>query len=457
MEPPAATAAKQFLREPDDSTGHFAASPGWWGYFEVTGYRSSRSAFVLLAVAALVYLYLPVWIGFQGRHNNDFKHIYFGMELLTQRESPYPGEMLILQARRDGVYTSLNPYVYLPFTGLSLAFLKPFGFRAASAVFFFLNHALLLSGCWLIARELFVRRPIAAFAAMLFVFGLDIPWFRTLTAGQLNAVLFFCYALSFVLLRRSRNTAAGMVMGFAAMFKLAPALFAVVFLLTRNWRALASMLITIAGLLLISIMAVGLDIHLQFLPVLHQMGYGKSTAEQFHSYFWKDPSNQSFNSLFTHLLVAGNGITKPWISATQSAANLITEAVTSALILLFLMTFRRSYKSRIESEACFFSAVGLSLLIPSLMWDHYLTIAVLPAAWLISLQKSAHRAWLTATVAACILLTMLPWDFGSRAFHSGPEVLLMSMKLFPMLALFVLCLTAPLLVKNSDMKDHDAY
>lgn len=398
---------------------------------------------LILGIGAALYIWIQVVFANAHRHDNDFKHIYLGMQALTEREEPYSAASLLLQAGEHGMRNaSLNPYVYLPFTGLSLAFLKPLPFPAAAQVWFVLNHLLAIGALWLIAITLFPTRRILAFGCLIATATLNHPFLRTLTAGQLNMVLLFCYASAFALLARGRDSGAGWVLGFAAMFKIAPALFALYFLLQRRWRALACMVAICAILMGISIAGVGWRIHADFLPMLKQMSYGHSSWEQHNAVFWKDPANQSLNSLATHLLVSHNNITTPWIASTQSAANAATIALTLALALVFLVrSASRNFPNKdfgIQQQALFHATIILSLLVPSLMWDHYLVLLLLSAAWLAKHLFVEKRYGLLGLVVISWALISIPWQYDGESFLHGPGVPLMSMKLFPTIAFFIL-------------------
>ena len=90
-------------------------------------------------------------------------------------------------------------------------------------------------------------------------------------------------------------------------------------------------------------------------------------------------------------------------------------------------------------QAAYHATILIMLLAPSLMWDHYLVMALLPSAWLLgqAIQRQ-HWNW-GILVAALVILISIPWNFDSPAFRSGPGLIMMSMKLFPILVLFVMC------------------
>lgn len=407
--------------------------------------RRALGVFVLILGAA-AYLAFPGIQALRSMHSNDFKHIYLGMQALTDGEDPYRAEPLVLAAIRHGMIKrnsdfSLNPYVYLPFTGLALAFMKPLSFAAAALLWFLLNHVMVLASVSLFLRSARVGSYLWYGAALL-VLAFTHPFLKTLTAGQLNCVLLLCNVAALALVMRGKQVAAGGIMGFAAMFKIAPAIFALYFALTRQWRALGSMLLTCFVLLVVSLAAVGWEPHRDFIPMLKQMRYGHSTWEP-RATFWKDPPNQSINSLATHALVARNGIATPWLPGTQDQANAVTLAASLLLIGLYLAVFWRTRSSAAAGnpgrmEGGFHATVMLSLLVPSLMWDHYLLLALPPAGWLFVDSIQRRRYVTLALTLLSLVLISIPWRFDGPAFTSGVGVLLMSMKLFPALVIFVL-------------------
>jgi hypothetical protein len=398
-------------------------------------------AWVMLAAGGALYAVILVRGLWSGRHDNDFKHIYFGMKALLDASSPYPPESLLLQASRTGMPdASLNPYVYLPFTGLSLGWLWPLSPAVASQVWFVVSHLCVVGSCVLIARILFPRRQMPALGLMLAVCAVCHPLARNLTAGQLNAVLLLCYAGAFALLVSRRAGMAGSVLGFAAMFKLSPGLFLVHFAARREWRPLAAMAAMCVVLGLVSLAAVGVGIHLEFLPMLRQMGYGRSTWQEYGAVFWKEPANQSINSLLTHLLVVDNGITTPWLRGSQSLANGLTAAAGALLTLIYLVCATLPRAGRVADPApAFMAALLLSLLLPSLMWDHYLVQVLLPAAWLSARAIERRSPLIALEVTAAIIIICAPWPYGSDAFREGAGVPLMSVKLLPVLGMFLRC------------------
>jgi len=411
----------------------------------------------------IVFLGLMVFLissGIAGRmlHSNDFKHIYLGMQALVSGDEPYSPASLLLQARKHGLENAaLNPFVYPPFTGLSLAFLAPLPFTAAVKIWFLLNMLITAASAWIISRSLFGEtggksfgyRSWTAFGIILLAIGISHPYIRTLTAGQLTCVLLFCQSAAFAALLSRRDTLAGGVLGFAAMFKLAPGIYLLYFVLIRRWRALAAMAAVSAVLLAISVVITGWATHVRFIALLPHMGYGHSVWEEYGAAFWKDPWNQSINSLLTHIMVSGNNTTSSWFAASQQSANLLTTLLSLLLIIFFVCCAcprknANSHSDGISSaeQGAYMGILVLSLMLPSLMWDHYLMLLILPASWLANYYLSRKRWPSLATLFVFYAAAALPWRYDSPMFLSGWGVPLMTMKLFPVIGILIMCCIA---------------
>jgi alpha-1,2-mannosyltransferase len=276
--------------------------------------------------------------------------------------------------------------------------------------------------------------------------ALSFPLYRTLTAGQLNLALLFFICLARRQMQRGRPRVAGAVLAFAALYKLMPGIYGLYFLLRRKWKAALTMAAMGLGLLALSTALAGARISLEFLQVLRQMGYGKSTWPEVFS-FWDDPPNQSLNSFFTHIF-ALNDHTTPWLAAGQKAANLVTIAAVGVLFLAYVLTIRPRSSSASAPVSGFTPAddhawcatLILGLLVPSLLWDHYLVMLILPVAVLLRSAVSLRRPVALIVTLLCYLLICMPWHFDDPRWTAGPGILLMSIKLWPALLLFGLTL-----------------
>lgn len=412
-----------------------------------------RGEALLLVIAVLCYLYLQVYRPLGRLHCNDFKHLYIGAKILRQGHNPYDAERMFYESATLG-FRSILPYVYLPFTGLALSPLTLFSFRAAALIWFFLNHVFLLASLYFMSALGGERGRIRRFSLWLFFLALFFPLTRNLTAGQLNAALLFCFALIWHLNERKNAPAVGAVSAFAILFKLSPGILFLYYFWKRQWKNLAWTAAFTALFLLLSIGLFGLDIHLKFVPVLRKMSYGHSTWEQFGNDFYRDPFNQSVNSLFHHLVTL-NPYTKPWLQLSKGAANILTMAVSLILLAMTLVFCYPGKKDKLEGnrERDFALFIMLSLLIPSLCWDHYLVQALWPIMACAFLISKRGGKGICALFSVCLIVMAIPFPFNAGRFRTGAGILMMSLKLWAALTLFILLLV--LRMENNSSGDDE--
>jgi len=313
-----------------------------------TNLRLRIIAWVAVGVLTALYAsrHVAIYMAEPGRlHANDFKHLYLGAVFVGAGGNPYDDSEFLHAAtalsRQDPRFRSILPYVYLPFTGivlLPLTWLPRFG--DAVWAWFWINQILFLGGGWLAARAVGLPRRSAVLALVLFLLVWNQPLDRTLTAGQLNAVLLFAYALVLWMTPRAPAWATGAAAAFAAMFKLSPGILFFWFLAERRRREAAWMAVFCLLFLAASFPLAGPRTHAAFLPVLREMGYGKSTWAAHGQHFFRDPYNQSMNSFYHHAFakyqppagLPGDGI-RPWADLGVRAANTFTILDTLALVL----------------------------------------------------------------------------------------------------------------------------
>lgn len=382
-------------------------------------------------------------------HANDFKHLWVGAYLLDLGRSPYDPALLFKAARSHGL-GGVNPYVYLPTTGLLMRPLAWLPFPVAMLAWFWFNWAL----AWLIVlwgpRLLRVERPaMARLAGAAFLAG-AFPFFRQMTAGQMNVVTAALILWAAAMLIRRRPLWVGLALGLGVAWKIAPALLVAALAPLRRWRAAAWGIFWTLILFLASIIFLGWPLHREAIPILRQMGYGQSTWAQYGMDFYRDPFNQAPNSLFHHLLTA-NPYTQPWIQSTPRVANLLTLAVSLLLGGLWLLqAWRLLYRKPTErgvnliprggapqAEVTLFLAASLAmLLLPSLMWDHY-AVQALPALLWLAGRRQTTRSLPRALGALAIFIALaIPFRHAAPEWTHGPGILLMSLRLWPMLALY---------------------
>lgn len=409
----------------------------------------AAAGYVVAALLLAAYLMLQVvpLLGTRGSgvvglasHANDYKHIYLGSRLLADGVSPYPAENMLVVAgdysqRVDPRFRTVLPYVYLPFTGFAMRPLSALPFAQSVVAFQLLNHACILGGLVLAAWAAGWKLNGWTMAVLLASVAFNAAVFRQNNAGQLNAVLFCGMALLAVAVLRGWHPAAvGFIAAFLMLFKLSPGIFLIWFLLRREWSRAAWMAGWALVLTGLTVAVYGLRVHLDFLPVLRDMGYGRSTWAEYGNTFWRDPYNQSFNGLFHRLFVEfkDSGIV-PWARLSPTAANGLTWVISVAILAIFAAG--SALKRPGTDAASFALAVCASLLLPSIMWDHYLVQALLPLILLAGLHRDNPPV--LAALGAAVVAMSLPVALDQPAFQSGAGLLGMSFKMIAALIPFV--------------------
>lgn len=396
-------------------------------------------------------------------HMNDFKHLWAGAQMLAAGIDPYDRTTMVEFANamraQDARFASILPYVYLPFAGVVVWPLSQLPFGAAALVWTLINHALILAGVAMAARAGGWRwtwpSVLLIGAGVAFNFAI---W-RQNSAGQMNAVLLAGWAAVALGLReRWPAWSLGVIAAFLALFKVTPGILLVYFLLTRRWREAAWMAGAGAAMLLLTIGLVGIEPHLAFLRMLPDMGYGRSTWPEEHT-FWRDSTNQSINAFAHRTLVAWPGFT-PWADLGPAWANRLTMAATAVVLGVWVWGTLRTVgtlRTKVEREEDtasisigFSLTVLASLLVPSICWDHYGVQALVPALLLWNVCACRSRHPVRAIIAACVVVLAWPIAFhagaawgiaevlGTIDARRGAGLLFHSAKLWPLLVLFSL-------------------
>ncbi|MDX1971482.1 MAG: glycosyltransferase family 87 protein [Candidatus Sumerlaeia bacterium] len=391
--------------------------------------------------------------GIPKSNQNDFKHIYLGAMLLSEGESPYDRELLyeyalaegitdprFVQRNADGTMTPrILPFVYLPFTGVVLIPLTFFGFQTAVDLFILLNAILLIAGLWLILAAERQRLTVGLLVVTLLPVVLSFSVWRSHTAGQLNTILFFGAALLYWELAQPRGSrfavawVSGAIAAFLMLFKITPGIFLIWFLLTRRWAEAAWMLVLSVAVTLLLAVVFGFDTHWAFLPLLADMGFGKSTWGDVGFTFWRDAYNISLNAFFHRTLVEWPGM-QPWYDLGPFAANSLTWVCALGILAAFAGAVPRPKPEPLElvvrapkreftplERLWFALAVLTSLLAPSIFWDHYLVQAHLPALvlWIMAAPCGRYKFLYRGIVILFWVVSALGFEAGSVTLHTG--------------------------------------
>jgi hypothetical protein len=283
------------------------------------------------------------------------------------------------------------------------------------------------------------RDRLLASAGAIAALAISNPVFRQVNAGQLNILLVGVYAGVWIALARGAHPCvAGSIAAFGTLLKLSPGILLLWFLFTRRFREAAWMLGAMTLFTVGSVALFGLPRHLEFLPVLGQMGFGKSTWAEYGNTFWRDEYNLSVNALLHRAFVdrPSSGIT-PIASIGEGAANLLT--MLFALGVLGVACWVWSLRG--AASASYATAIIVSLLLPSIFWDHYLVQLSVPVLLLTIAAVGERRFGMAAVIVCLFLLLGVPQQIGAPEWNSGLGILWGSAKLLPVLILGVIAAT----------------
>ncbi|HNT35213.1 MAG TPA: glycosyltransferase family 87 protein, partial [bacterium] len=218
----------------------------------------------LICFGVVFYVQRNIVEAVQG-HGNDFAHLYLGARALQQNVNPYDGAEIRRLAEQSGI-PRMNPYVYPPLMAIAMKPLAGLRYDEARQIWFLVNQVFLLLSFVLLLLLWRPKSPMLAAGFLAVVYAFFFPLTRTLTAGQLNALLLLLLAVAACLERSGWSFPAGAVMGLASIIKVYPAIFLVYYVGRGNWKAVCSMVIAIVVLLGISVSVAGVKTHLDYFP-----------------------------------------------------------------------------------------------------------------------------------------------------------------------------------------------
>ena len=282
------------------------------------------------------------------------------------------------------------PYVYPPLWAALLAPVTAFlGFGTVAKVVLCANVAAFLGMIWLgfrLLRPANVRAVNWALFLVILIATSSISHLA-LNLGQPQIGVCFLILLSFCCLADNRPVQSGGWLALAAAVKLAPAMFIIIFLMERNWRALASFTLIGGVLAVLSVSVAGWPLHAAFLAKLAELDGGTMLSRinlgleiEFYQ-LWL-----AFTGDFSWRVEEPEFIFPPrWISWIVSLSFVV------GVVATFLMSRGLSPRARIWSRLILISLV--LLFTSPLGWIHYLILPTMLLPGVLEYSKS-HRVLL---------------------------------------------------------------
>ncbi|MBN2801020.1 MAG: DUF2029 domain-containing protein [Deltaproteobacteria bacterium] len=305
------------------------------------------------------------------RSGNDFASYYYAVQVALDGGDPYLTEALTQRANADHTARAVFPFLYPPPFVLVMSWVRPFSLGQAYRAWFFLDELFLLLGAAALWRG---WRPLGPVVLSLLALAL-----ATWTAfpnnhfmGQVNHLVFALAMGGLWADRRGHHWAGGALVGVAAMLKMSPALFVLLWLVQGRWRPVLAAVLAGGALALASLAAVGVEGQVHFWGgVLLGFAEGDYNGLRVPIGIF---GNHSLPDLWNALLPGGGEVLSPGAR--------VGATVSTALLLGWVgWSVRRAAETEVEA-ARQVGAVGvLMLLLPVYTYEHHLVWALPAAVW----------------------------------------------------------------------------
>jgi hypothetical protein len=297
----------------------------------------------------------------------DLPEIY--AEIKDDFSTVVPGPFS-LEAREAGFPHPPTRYVYLP---LFLALFKPLAglsFPAAANAWLVIN-LLCLAAAIAIEWSL-TDGPYHPALRLMAVCALNLgsfPLFYALKLGQTSILVYAIICAIYYCTVKNRDALAGILLGIIAVLKFSPLLFVLYFLYRKRYTLVIACVLTLLALPAASLLVYGLHLHeLYGSYLLRLSGLGIAA--------WSNQSMEGFmlrlfsgDTIFSFRPVA---MSRP-LSITKYGILLVLAG------LVYMSMGKQTGATRRQAYPMEFSAVLLCMLImPSISWLHYFSLATLP-------------------------------------------------------------------------------
>jgi hypothetical protein len=391
----------------------------------------------LLITGVVFYLQQAFFADYLFAHRNDFAHLYLAGYLADRGGHFFDSDLLIKAKLALQIPTGLNPFVYPPFFAVLLRPLSWFSYDWAWNLFTLLSHAAYFAALALLIH-LFRREhesTLLWWGTLLALSAFYDPLHRTFAAGQVNTFLLLLFCLGWYFIRTNHITWAGILFGLGASIKVSPAFLLLYLGWKGQWSGLFAGIVTIVGTTALSWAILGMDVHFSFVHEAQQMSYGESTWAHLGMHYHVEPHNQAPSALWYRLFTS-NPATQGLLHSPLFARFL--SWFSAALLISLLLWFTPRGKS--SPVAMEYSLWLLALLLlPSLLWDHYLVQVLFIYTFGFRLILDGTRKYPAAAFLA-FALTAVPYPFSLQAFSQGWYIWLASIKLYGIILLLMFLL-----------------
>jgi len=239
-----------------------------------------------------------------------------------------------------------------------------------------INLCLLLIAVWMLVADLHPPQKRIAFACAALLYG---PVTDALFWGQVEPFLLLMLVIALRKSAARRDIASGIAVGLAALCKIYPVVLLGYFLFSRRWTVVASAGLTILVGILLSIVAFGSELSVDF---IHQIS--RTAGDK----FWSYTLNASLGAIVAKSLwlLAGHNY---GLAMKLTRTALIVLAVSAVLAMTIRGTL--SANRRDDDSIGFALWVAATMVLTPIVWPHHLTVLLIPLRLMIGDVRYKNR------------------------------------------------------------------
>lgn len=329
----------------------------------------------------------------------DFAGFYVAAQILDQGDTTklYDRELhaqlyhrLLPKLPRDEII----PYVHPPFVAGTLRLLTWLPYDTAVAVWLFISLALYITGTLILLRACPTLDQPQRWLVVLLALSFEPFLFECWLGGQLSAVGYFSFALTYYFLKQGKPLQAGLALGICFYKPTLLLLMVPMLVIGQQWLMLAGMTVTGLFYLGLSLLLVGGDCTLGYVNVLLAFRQQSSGAEAFVIREWK---YVDLNHFWQILL--GKSI---WKTMTLGI---------SALLVIVPLAISWWRQRGLPADRLWAASLFLVPVI-NLYFGVYDTVVVVQAAIILTalvIQENQGRIIVSPWIYALVLLALVPW------------------------------------------------
>lgn len=325
----------------------------------------------------------------------DFGVDYCAARLVFRGAALYDEDAWRRERSAVGDVMDRGGYIKPPLFAVLLAPLATLSFDASRRVWLVANHLVLAAVVVMLGRTLF--GPGAGRRAGTLALGLvalnSQPVSSHLLAGQTNLLILLLVCIALWAFRRGLPWVAGAAVGVAAAAKLYPVALVAYFLWKRQWRAVVAALAAAAACTGLTLWAVGLDAHVDYVArVLPTLMYQRPDVAHY--------SNQSIYA-FSHRLFVDSLYTDAVINSPVRAR--LVALVCAAVLVGITVVLCRPSSGHVDIEVSL--VVIATTVLVTQAWDMNFVAMLLPTA--VAIRHVAHMDRAPGARATLVLIVAL--------------------------------------------------